>query len=160
MLCSIINNYKRITNFINKLLEIIYNNITSLPYILKSIYIIIDVLIDKKYSNKKVKSLEYQKLMLLSNYLIGNVILPLVTNPNYSGIVTTDVISKITKDNLEIVTKIFKKMLSGKLFDNKSDPEYTIFNKYIILALPKVFCIINSITSQKKKLNLCKKIKY
>ena len=157
---SIINNYKRITNFINKLLEIIYNNITSLPYILKSIYMIIDVLIDKKYSNKKVKSLEYQKLMLLSNYLIGNVILPLVTNPNYSGIVTTDVISKITKDNLEIVTKIFKKMLSGKLFDNKSDPEYTIFNKYIILALPKVFCIINSITSQKKKLNLCKKIQY
>ena len=154
---TIINNYEKIINFMNELIERIEKNITSLPFILKSIYTIIDVLFDKKYSDKSDKNLEYQKIMLLSNYLIGNVILPLITNPNYSGIVTTDVISKTTKDNLDIVTKIFKKMLSGSLFDNESEPEYTIFNKFIIFMLPKIFNIIQSITPQ-KQFNLSKTV--
>ena len=146
---TIINNNKKITDFINELLKIIYNNIT-LPYIHKSIYIIIDVLIDKKYSNKKFKILKYQKLMFLSKYLIGNVILSLVTNPNYIFKVATDVISKTTKDNLEIFTKIFKKNAFSKLSHNKSEPEYSILNKYIVLAFPKKFFIINYITFQKR----------
>ena len=146
---SIINNYEKIINFMNELIESLQKNITSLPYILKSINTIIDGLLDKKFSGQKDNNLEYQKIMFSSNYLIGYVILPLVTNPNYSCIVTTDVLSKTTKDNLEIVTKIFKKMLSGKLFDNIDEPEYTIFNKYILLVLPKIFDIIKSITPQK-----------
>ena len=40
-------------------------------------------------------------------------------------------------------------MISGNLFSNEKDPEYTIFNKYIIDTLPKIFDIINKINSQK-----------
>ena len=154
---TIIENYQKLTDFMNELLEKINNNITSMPYILKSIYNIIDILIDKKFSNKRVKNLDYQKLMLLFNYLIGNVFLPLVTNPNFNGTITTVVMSKITKDNLEIVNKIIGKMLSGKLFNNLKESEYTIFNKYIIITLPKIFYIIKSINNQ-KNFTLSKKI--
>ena len=87
--------------------------------------------------------------MVLANYLIGNIILPLISNPDFNGIITTCVISKITKDNLEIITKILKKILSGNLFSNKIDSEYTIFNKYIIDILPKILDIIKSLNSQK-----------
>jgi len=154
---TIIENYQKLTDFMNELLEKINDNITSMPYILKSIYSIIDILIDKKFSNKRVKNLDYQKLMLLSNYLIGNVFLPLVTNPDFNGTITTVVMSKMTKDNLEIVTKIIGKMLSGKLFNNINESEYTIFNKYIIIVLPKIFYIIKSINVQ-KNFTLSKKI--
>jgi hypothetical protein len=40
-------------------------------------------------------------------------------------------------------------MLSGKLFSNKKDFEFTIFNKYILDTLPKIFNIILEIISQK-----------
>ena len=154
---NILDNYKKLTNFIDEILKKLKDNITSLPYILKSISIIMEVLILKKYSNKKIKNLDYHKLMLLSNYLIGNIILPLVSNPDYNGIITTDVISKITKENLEIISKIIAKMLSGKLFSNKKESEYTIFNKYIIDTLPKIFDIIICAILQ-KNVKLPKKI--
>ena len=145
---NILNNYKKLTNFIDEILKKLKDNITSLPYILKSISFIMEVLFLKKYSQKKVKNIDYHKLMFLSNYLIGNIILPLIENPDFNGTITTCVISKITKDNLEIITKIMRKMLSGSLFSNKTDSEYTIFNKYIINTLPQIFDIIRYLYSQ------------
>ena len=147
---NIIKNYTKLTDFIDEILHKLKDNITSLPYILKSISIIMEILINKKYQNQKAKNIDYQKLMLFSSYLIGNIILPLISNPEFNGIITTNVISKITKENLEKVSKILFKMLSGELFSNKKDPEYTIFNKYIIDTLPKIFDIIICVNLQKK----------
>ena len=144
-----IKNYKEITKFIDELLIRIKENLTSLPHILKSIIRIIQILSEKKFSNENAKNAEYQKLMLLSNFLMGNIILPLISNPDFNGIVTTDVISKVTRDNLEIITKILYKSLSGQLFSNKTEPDYTIFNKYIIDTLPKIFDIINCLDLHK-----------
>ena len=87
--------------------------------------------------------------MTLSNYLVGSIILPLVLDPDFNGIITTCVISKIINDNLEVITKILNKLLSGQLFSNKTEFEYTIFNKYIINTLPKMFDIIKSLNVKK-----------
>ena len=157
LLKIILDNYKKLTEFIDEVIKRLKDNITSFPYILKSISIIFEILLQKKYLKNKKNSIDYQKLMILSNYLIGNIILPLISNPDFNGIVTTDVISKITKNNLKIITKIFEKILSGKLFDNKKESEYTIFNKYIIDTLPKIFDIIICVNLQ-KNFNLSKKI--
>ena len=154
----LIKNYIKLTDFISEVLSKLKENITSLPYILKSINNILDILINKKYENEKPKDLEFQTYMVLSNYLIGNIILPLISNPDFNGIITTCVISKITRDNLEIITKIFKKMLSGNLFSNKIDSEYTIFNKYIIDTLPKMFDIIRNLINSQQNFKLPKVI--
>lgn len=95
--------------------------------------------------------------MFLSNYFIGSIFLPLITNPDFNGIVTTDVISKITKENLAIIARVMNKMLSGKLF-TKKELEFTIFNKFIIDTLPKIFDIIISIIIE-KNFNLSKNSK-
>ena len=145
----LIKNYNKLTSFIDELLSKLKENINSMPYILKSINNIIDILLNKKYSKENENNFEFQKNLILSNFLIGNIILPLISNPDFNGIVTTCVISKITKDNLEIIAKILKKILSGKLFTNKNDSEYTIFNKYIIETLPKIFDITKSLNLQK-----------
>jgi hypothetical protein len=153
---TMIDNYTKLTDFIDEILQRLKDNITSSPYILKSISIIIEILLDKKFPKNKKKSMDYQKLMFLSNYFIGNIFLPLITNPDFNGIVTTDVISKITKENLAIITRIMNKMLSGKLF-TKKELEFTIFNKFIIDTLPKIFDIIIRVIIQ-KNFNLSKKI--
>ena len=145
----IIENYEKLTNFIDEVLKKLKENITSLPYILKSINKIMEILINEKYCKQKSKNIDYHKLMILSNFLIGNIILPLISNPDFNGIIITDVISKITKENLEILTKILSKMLTGKLFTNKKESEYTIFNNYIINAMPKLFDIVNGVNLEK-----------
>ena len=145
----LIKNYNKLTNFIDEILSKLKENINSMPYILKSINNIINILLNQKYSKENETNFEFQKNLILSNFLVGNIILPLIWNPDFNGIVTTCVISKITKDNLEIIAKILKKILSGKLFTNKNESEYTIFNKYIIDTLPKIFDIIKSLNLQK-----------
>ena len=146
---TLLKNYNKLTNFIDEVLIKLKENINSLPHIIKSIFNIIDILINKKYAKENSKVVEFQRLMTLSNYLIGNIILPLILNPDFNGIITTCVISKITKENLEVITKVLNKLLSGNLFSNKNESEYTIFNKYIIKTLPKIFSIIKSLNLQK-----------
>ena len=143
------NNYNKITKCIDDIIDSFNENVISLPYILKSINSILYFLLNKKYSNEKIQNTEYHTLIFLSNFLLGNIIIPLLSNPYFNGILTKGVLSKMAKENLEIISKILKQIISGKLFSIEKDPEYTIFNKYIIKTLPKIFEITNKINSQK-----------
>ena len=148
---TIEDNYNTITKFIDEILDLFKSSITSMPYIIKSIGNIIEILLDKKYNKEgnKLKRNNFIKLMILTNFYLDKIILPLIENPDFNGIIITAVISKITRDNLKIISKIISTMLSGKLFSNKKESEFTLFNKYIINTLPKIFNIILSIDSQK-----------
>jgi hypothetical protein len=140
---TIKKNYLKITSFIKELLDILNENINSLPYTIKCISNIIEILIEKKYSKLNISN--YDKIMFKISFFMGNIILPILSNPEYNGIITNEVISKITKENLKVISKIFKQIISGHLFSNKTDPEYTIFNKFIIETMPEIFKIVNNI---------------
>ena len=142
-------NYKIITNCIDDIIESLKDNILSFPYILKSLNIILYILLNEKNSKEKTQNAEYNILIILSNFLIGNIIIPLISNPYFNGIITKGVLSKLAKENLKIISKILNQIISGKLFNNQKDPEYTIFNKYILETLPKIFEIIEKINNQK-----------
>ena len=146
---TIKKNYKIITKYIDDIINTLKENILSLPYIIKSINIILLILIREKYLKEKKENIEYNSLLFLSNFFIGNIIIPLLSNPYFNGIITKGVLSKVSKDNLEIISKILSQMISGKLFSNEKTPEYTIFNKYIIDTLPNIFQIIDKLNSQK-----------
>ena len=146
---TIKKNYKIITKYIDDIINTLKENILSLPYIIKSINIILLILIKEKYSKEKKENVEYNSLLFLSNFFIGNIIIPLLSNPYFNGIITKGVLSKVSKDNLEIISKILTQMISGNLFSNEKAPEYTIFNKYIINTLPNIFQFINKLNSQK-----------
>ena len=68
-------------------------------------------------------------------------IIPMINKPDGSGIFTDGIISKTTKNNLNIIAKILKVLVSGNLFlvDNAG---YTIYNKFIIDSLPNIFDIV------------------
>jgi hypothetical protein len=82
--------------------------------------------------------------MLKLRFLLGGFIFPILGNPIYNGIVTESIISNATKENLDIILKIFTKFISGNLF-NEYESEYSIFNKFIIEKLPFLFNMIKNI---------------
>ena len=144
MIEMIKKNYFATIEIIDDIISKLKENITSVPVIIKCISSIIDNFLHKKYKEKKHSTLinNYQEYIFQSNILIGNFILCVLLNPDYNGVFTTDVISKITKENLKIIYNIFDKLLSGKLFTYGFE---TLFNKYIVETIPKIFEIIDNI---------------
>ena len=135
------SNYDEITSLISNLLIKIRENINIVPFSLKCIFKIIEELLNKKYQNIKKDAFNYQLLIIKARILFGCMIIPMINKPDGSGIFTDGIISKTTKSNLNIIAKILKVLVSGKLFlvDNAG---YTIYNKFIIDSLPNIFDIV------------------
>ena len=151
----IINNYNLIEKAIDNILDKLNENITSVPFTIKCLSNIIEQLLNKKYTKKSNNILShYQKYIFKSNFFFGNILLSSILNRDYNGIITSEVTSKITTENLKIIYDIFDKLLSGKLFRNDSNSSeyffYTIFNKLIIWTMPKIFNIIDKIETKFK----------
>lgn len=133
---------KIITNLINKIKE----NLDSAPYILKYISKILSIFLDKKFSSSSGNKLSHLDIYIFkTNFLIGNIFLPIITNPEFNGIITSNVISKMTFENLKVVSDVLKKIKSGKLFNKNDEPYMTIFNKFIIEIMPQVFELVDEI---------------
>ena len=150
---TIKHNYNLIIEILNDILEKLNENITSVPFTIKCISNIIEQLLNKKYIKKSKNTLSYyQKYIFKSNFFIGNILLSSIKNRDYNGIITSDVTSKMTNENLKIIYDIFDKLLSGKLFQNDSNEYffYTLFNKFILKTMPKIFNIIDKIEKKFK----------
>ena len=144
------DNFNKIKNFIDDILQKINNNINSLPYTIKCMYSILKQLLDKKYKLKKGQITMYQLLMIKLRFIFKGFIIPTLENPIYNGIVSDNVVSKATKDNSYIISKILEKMVSGSLFNitnvvSAEEPNLIIFNRYITDKIPFLFEIINNI---------------
>jgi hypothetical protein len=141
IISSFKNNYDFITSFINILLFKIKENIKSLPYILKCIFKLIDEIFKKKYSLERPEIYNFNILIFKARLYLGSIILPLLYNADSTGIFVDKIISKVAKENLNLIVEIIKKGISGNLF-LVEDEGFTIYNKYLINIMPKIFEII------------------
>ena len=139
-------NHRIVTKIILEIIKKIKDNFISSPYSLKCISKIINILLNIKYNKKSKHKLSNYKLYMFElNFLIGNIILPIIINPEFNGVVTTDVISEMTNDNLKILASILEKMIKGSLFNKRKDPYMTIYNKFIIETMPQLFELVEII---------------
>lgn len=139
-------NHRIVTRIILEIIKKTKDNLISSPYALKCISKIIHILLNIKYNSKSKNKLSNYKLYMFEiNFLIGNIILPIIINPEFNGVVTTDVISELTNDNLKILASILEKMIKGSLFNKKRDPYMTIYNKFIIETMPQLFELVEII---------------
>ena len=133
-------NYKIITKIITRIINNIKDNLVSSPHIIKYVSKLLTILINKKYNrvpNNKLTELNIYIFKL--NFFIGNILMPIIKNPEYNGIITTEIVSQITKDNLQIISDIFNKILSLELFNKYHEPYMTLFNPFIIEIMPQLF---------------------
>ena len=143
---KIIRNYTIVKKIIGNIINKIKENLICIPYILKIIMKMFDILLEKKYKSSSKNKLSYYNLYMLKiNFIIGNILLPIITEPEYNGIVTNEIISQITNDNLKLITNIFNKILSGQLFNKNEDPYMTLFNQFIIEIIPTIFELVENI---------------
>ena len=133
-------NYNIITEFIKNLLSKIFDNIKLLPYSIKYISYITDSLLEKLINTKDKKGkLEYYKAMARLKILFFNLIIPMLKKPFLNGIITDTILSKTTKNNLNVISEILTMSVSGNLFNNTVEAEYTIYNSFIIEIMQKLF---------------------
>ena len=138
-------NHRIISKIINNIINEISKNLASFPYSIKCIFKIINELLKKKYLTEEPYDMDtYQGYLFKMNFLIGNIILPIIKDPNYNGIISNDIISDITKENLKIISSIFEKMITGQLFTKKENSSMTLYNLFIIETLPKLFELMNN----------------
>ena len=139
-------NYRIVTKIILEIIKKLKDNLISCPYSLKCISKIIHILLNIKYNTKsKNKLSDFNLYMFEINFLIGNIVLPIIVNPEFNGVVTTDIISEMTNENLKILSSILEKMIKGSLFNKKEDPYMTIYNKFIIETMPQLFELVEFI---------------
>ena len=140
-------NHRIVTKIIVEIINKIKDNITYIPLILKYISKILTTLVEKRIiSSMKRHKLSYFNLCMLKiNFIIGNILVPIISNPEFNGIVTTDIISQMTSDNLKLISDIFEKMLTGELFVKCKSPYMTLFNLFIIETMPKLFELVENL---------------
>ena len=136
-------NVEKIKFLIDKLLKNILDNETIIPYSIKVICKIIDILITKKFNNISLTN----KNGFISEFFIGKIIIPILTNPDYNGIITSSIISEKTRKNMMNLTKILKKIFRYNFFESQMEFNYTIFNNYIIEILPHINNLFSKLTN-------------
>ena len=139
-------NYGLVTDFVNQIIKNIKDNLISFPFSLKCISKAIHILLKTKYNNKSKNQLtSYQLYTFELNFLIGNIILPIIENPEFNGVISNDFISAYTNENLKIISKVLNKMIKGTLFIKSKESNMTMFNRYILDTMPRLFELMETI---------------
>ena len=143
---KIIKNYKIITQIILNIIDKIKEHLVSSPYIIKYISKLLSILLLRKYTRVHNNQLTNLSIYIFKlNFFLGSIILPIIKNPEFNGIITSEIISQLTKDNLKIISDIFNKIISVDLFNKNDDPFMTIFNQFIIDIMPQFFIMMENI---------------
>ena len=130
---------EKIKFLIDKLIQNMLDNASIIPYSIKIICKIIDIFITKKFNDISI----INRISYISEFFIGKIIIPILTNPDYNGIINNSIISQNTRKNMMYYTKILKKIFRGNLFESSiSEFNYTIFNYYLIEIMPYINNII------------------
>jgi hypothetical protein len=109
----------------------LFNNLdneTIIPYSIKCICKIIYTLIQKKFE----KLSRFEINIFLCEFLLGKLILPVLINPDINELGCDVVVTMTTRKNCFNIYRVLKKISRGELFTSENDPQFTIFNHFII----------------------------
>ena len=138
-------NFEKFKFFIDKLLINLLENESIVPYSIKVICKAIDIFLEKKFPNIST----VDKNAFISEFFVGKLIIPILTNPDYNGIISSSIISPNTRKNMMYLTKIIKKLFRGTFFNSQFEKSFTIFNIYFCEIMPKVNEFIEKIQEVK-----------
>ena len=145
---SILNYYKkdfkRCTETIKELFNILNENTHLIPFSVKCICKIISILIKKKFRNINKTELN----AFIGQFFFGKLFNPIFKNADFNALITSVIISKRTKINISHICFIINKLISGKFFLQKENSCYTPFNWFFICdILPSCFNFFDKITN-------------
>ena len=136
------NDFLAIISLIDQLIEDLTNNILLLPNSIKYICKVISILIKKKFKNIS----KAQENAFISKFLLGKLLIPIISFPSNNALIDDFVISGITLKNIKLINFIVDKLFSGKLFlNNENEYDYTPFNWYFFDNMEKILLFFEKI---------------
>lgn len=131
--------YQSTFNIVVEVIEMLFDNLLNnyriIPYSIKCICKMISILIYKKYPH--ITLLEHNRF--IAEFFIEKMLKPIFSIPDWYGLITSVIVSNNTKKNILLILKIIKELIKGNLFNSTVKPDYTVFNKFFIKIMPKVF---------------------
>ena len=131
-----------IINFIEKIMDNLLNNIHLVPYSIKCICKMIFFYMKKKFPN--CTNLEI--FSFFSKFFINNIFIPILTKPDTGALLCDYIISNNTLKNLKIISQIFLKFSSFKLYTEDDAVNYTPFNLFFINNINKLIELYKNLT--------------
>ena len=137
------NDFLEVISFIEQLIEDLMNNIFLLPNSIKYICKIISILIKKKF--KDINKVEENAF--ISKFLLGKLLIPIISFPNFNSLICDFIISGNTFKNIKIIIIILAKLFSGHLFKNNSEEgNYTPFNWFFLNKIETILLFFEKAT--------------
>ena len=119
------------------------NNICLIPYSVKCICKIILSLVKKENPNLNI----IEQNILISRFFFNKLLLPIFRNPGYGAFINNFIISDTTIHNLDIVSKIIERLISGSFINNEDNNcDYSPFNFYFLEKMPMILKFFENIT--------------
>ena len=135
--------FYKVINIIDELFNNLINNIYLIPYSVKCICKIILSLAKKENPNINI----IEQNILLSKFFFHKLFLPIFRNPGYEALINNFIISDTTIHNLDIISKVIEKLISGSFINNEDNKcDYSPFNSYFLEKMPMVLKFFESIT--------------
>ena len=138
--------YKANYNIITELIELLYDNFLSnvhiIPYSIKCVCKMISILIKKQFPS--ISLLEHNNF--ISEFFFEKILKPIFTIPDYNGLISSVIVSNVTKKNIILLQKILKQLINGNFYKSTSQPDFTYFNRFFIHMMPKVFSFFENLT--------------
>ena len=138
------NDFLEVISFIEQLIEDLMNNTFLLPNSIKYICKIISILIKQKF--KDITKIEENAF--ISKFLIGKLLIPIISFPNFNSLICDFIISGNTLKNIKIINIIVEKLFLGQLFKNDSkEAEYTPFNWFFLDKMETILLFFEKVTN-------------
>ena len=139
-----LNDFLEVVSFINQLIDDLMKNILLLPNSIKSICKVISMLIRNKF--KDITKSEENGF--ISRFLIGKLLIPIISSPSFNALIDDFVISGMTIKNIEVLNFIIQRLFSGNLFfNNLSEGDYTPFNWLFMDKMEKILYFFDKATN-------------
>lgn len=129
------HNFNIMVELIKLLIDNFMDNVHIIPYSIKCSCKIISILIRKKFPN--ISLIEHNNF--ISEFFFEKMLKPIFTIPDYNGLISSVVVSNITKKNIILLQKILKQLVNGGFYKATIQPDFTVFNRFFIGIMPKVF---------------------
>ena len=149
-------NFECIKEFLDEIFFSLIKNIDNIPYIIRAVCTILAKLIKIKFPNITT----IQIIPFLSEFIFTNLIIHILVNPKFNGIMLFDFsIDKVllNERNKKIIAmnKVLKKLLRGQLYESSGNEySFTLFNAYFIEIMPYVIDFFKKLTSVKLPSNI------
>ena len=136
------HDFNNVISLLDIFFEDLMNNISLVPESIRYICKMISILIKNKYKDIP----KYLECAFISKFFVDKLLIPIIKKPCSNALINDFIISKNSTDNMKNIIYILMKIFSGKLFqinsilpDNINEKNLTLFNRYIMNSMEKVF---------------------